>query len=123
MPAATTCWAQVGARIRTCLRPGDTAARLGGDEFAVLVEECPTSEVAGSISRRLAEAFGEPFVVGDRDVFVSVSLGIAFRVDGETSEELLRNADVAMYRAKARGKGRVGVYEPWCASGCWSASS
>ena len=61
---------------------------------------------------RIAAAFKEPFVVGEREAFVSVSLGVAFRLDGETADELLRNADVAMYRAKARGKGRIEIYEP-----------
>jgi diguanylate cyclase (GGDEF)-like protein/PAS domain S-box-containing protein len=103
---------QVGGRVRSCLRPGDTAARLGGDEFAVLVEDCPDVESASAICRRIAAAFEEPFVVGEQEVFVSASLGIAVRVDGESAGELLRNADVAMYGARARGKGRIEVFEP-----------
>jgi diguanylate cyclase (GGDEF)-like protein/PAS domain S-box-containing protein len=103
---------QAGARVRGCLRPGDTAARLGGDEFAVLVDECADPDAAAAVARRIAAAFKEPFVVGEREAFVSVSLGVAFRLDGETADEMLRNADVAMYRAKARGKGRIEIYEP-----------
>jgi diguanylate cyclase (GGDEF)-like protein/PAS domain S-box-containing protein len=103
---------QAGARVRGCLRPGDTAARLGGDEFAVLVDECDDPDGAAAVAHRIAAAFKEPFVVGEREAFVSVSLGVAFRLDGESADELLRNADVAMYRAKARGKGRIELYEP-----------
>ena len=111
-PGGDSVLGQAGARVRSCLRPGDTAARLGGDEFAVLVDDCADPDAAATVARRIASAFKEPFVVGEREAFVSVSLGVAFRLEAETADELLRNADVAMYRAKARGKGRIEIYEP-----------
>lgn len=103
---------QVASRLRTCLRPGDTAARLGGDEFAILLEEAGRT---GSVhvAQRFLEAVHVPFFAQQREIVVRASVGIAVAAAGEwTAEELLRNADVAMYSAKGHGKSRFDVFEP-----------
>jgi diguanylate cyclase (GGDEF)-like protein/PAS domain S-box-containing protein len=98
-------------RLRHALRAGDTAARLGGDEFAVLV--CGAGEAqAREIAERLRAALCEPYQVDDGEVRVGASIGIAFADPGSTAGELMRNADMAMYRAKQAGKGRVELYAP-----------
>ncbi|MDX6725390.1 MAG: hypothetical protein QOK49_195 [Baekduia sp.] len=99
----------VARRIDESLRSADTAARLGGDEFAVLLEDLSGVEEAVLVATRIAEALHAPVVLQGREVFVSASLGIA--VGGAGASELLRQADVAMYRAKAEGKGRHLVFE------------
>ncbi len=99
----------VGARIADCLREGDTAGRLGGDEFAVLLEDRPSSSDAVDIARRLIDTLAAPFVLKGREVFVGASVGIAIGRRG--ADDLLRKADVAMYRAKAEGRGRYALYE------------
>jgi diguanylate cyclase (GGDEF)-like protein/PAS domain S-box-containing protein len=106
----------VAERIRACLRLQDTPARLGGDEFAILVEETdPTA--AGRVAERILSALRQPFTLEQRQVFAEASIGIALGAgqrdgrDGLSAEELLRNADAAMYTAKSRGKGRFEFYE------------
>jgi diguanylate cyclase (GGDEF)-like protein len=102
----------VAARIRGCLRDGDTGARLGGDEFAVLLHGASTAP-AVTVARRVIGAVKEPFRIAGRDVFVGASIGIATSRDADVdSGELLSNADVAMYRAKKDGPGKVVVFEP-----------
>ncbi len=104
---------EVARRLAGVVRSGDTVARLGGDEFAVLVEHgsSPLEEV-GVIGERILRAMREPVLVGERRVAVGASLGIAVG-DGETTgTALLRNADIAMYRAKSGGKGQWVRYEP-----------
>jgi diguanylate cyclase (GGDEF)-like protein len=100
----------VAARISECMRPSDTIARLGGDEFAVLMEEVSEPSDPARAAQRILEALDSPFQLRGREVYIGASIGIA---TGETSAEtLLRNADLAMYRAKGRGKGRYAVFEP-----------
>ncbi len=95
-------------RLRACLRAGDTAARLGGDEFAVLLEGCARDgEEAMQVAERIANAFARPFALEAREVFATASIGLATSTGEETGEALLRNADLAMYLAKRRGKARV----------------
>ncbi|MFP5252878.1 MAG: putative bifunctional diguanylate cyclase/phosphodiesterase [Actinomycetes bacterium] len=102
---------EAGKRIVRALRPGDTAARLGGDEFAILVEGGDVAE-ATAVAGRVQHLLAEPFYVDGTPVVVRVSIGIAEAVAGSTTgEEVLRNADVAMYWAKDRGKSTVAVYE------------
>jgi diguanylate cyclase (GGDEF)-like protein/PAS domain S-box-containing protein len=103
----------VGDRIRECLRAADTAARLGGDEFAILLEDGGAGIRAVDVADRVMEVLEAPFALEGKEVFVRASVGIAVS-DGEIhdAEELLRNADVAMYMAKERGKGRYQVFEP-----------
>ncbi|HZQ27682.1 MAG TPA: EAL domain-containing protein [Acidimicrobiales bacterium] len=100
-----------GERIVSCLRPGDTASRLGGDEFAVLLEELPTPGAAYEIGARILEMLREPFEIEDTLVTVNASIGIAVSSGREEATELVRNADLAMYRAKNGGKGRFEIYE------------
>jgi diguanylate cyclase (GGDEF)-like protein/PAS domain S-box-containing protein len=98
-------------RIVSALRPGDTAARLGGDEFAVLLEELPNPSSAYEVGARLLEALGEPFEFEGHSVPLNASLGIVISNGTDDAAALLRNADLAMYRAKGEGKGRFEVYE------------
>ena len=100
----------VAERLAARLRPGDTIARLGGDEFAVLLEELREPGDAARAAQGLLDALEAPFELRDREFYVSASIGIAAgKGDAET---LLRDADLAMYRAKSRGKGRYAVFEP-----------
>ena len=98
-------------RVRSTLRSEDTAARLGGDEFAVLLEDANVT-AAARVAERIRAALGTPFWVLGQEVYVSASIGIAIHQDGETAGELLRNADVAMYTAKSKGKARFEIFEP-----------
>jgi diguanylate cyclase (GGDEF)-like protein/PAS domain S-box-containing protein len=102
---------QAARRLQSALRSTDTAARLGGDEFAVLV--CGADEEqAMEIAERLIGTLCDPYHVDGAEVRVGASVGIAFAEPGGTAEELMRNADLAMYRAKQAGKGRVELYAP-----------
>jgi len=100
----------VAERLAECLRPADTIARLGGDEFAVLLEELREPGDAARAAQRLLDALDASFEVRGREVYISASIGIA--TGSSDAETLLRDADLAMYRAKALGKGRYAVYEP-----------
>ncbi|HEY4823835.1 MAG TPA: EAL domain-containing protein, partial [Solirubrobacteraceae bacterium] len=102
------------SRLRACLRPEDVVARLGGDEFAVMVEDADDAEDAGvKVARRIMEAFVLPIGVGSESVAVYVSVGIATSHNGDFSaEQLIRDADVAMYKAKTTGKGHFQVFHP-----------
>jgi diguanylate cyclase (GGDEF)-like protein len=104
----------VASRLQACLRPEDVTARLGGDEFAVMVRETRGAEGAAvAVARRIMQAFLQPVSVGAESVSVYISAGIAATPGREcTAEELIRNADVAMYEAKATGKGRFAVFHP-----------
>ncbi|MDP8992299.1 MAG: EAL domain-containing protein [Actinomycetota bacterium] len=102
----------VAERLRGCLRTTDTAARLGGDEFAVLVEDLEALNDAVDMANRVLSALQQPFTVARREVFVSASVGIAFDTPGTQSDQLLRNADLAMYTAKRRGKARYEIFQP-----------
>lgn len=103
----------VAERLQDCLRNSDTAARLGGDEFAVLIETVTHSDEAVNIADRILEVFRQPYSIEGIEVYIGASIGIASG-SAETSgpEELLRNADLAMYLAKSRGKGNYIVFEP-----------
>jgi predicted signal transduction protein with EAL and GGDEF domain len=101
----------VAERLLGATRGGDTVARLGGDEFAVLLAGAAADDVAAVAGRVLAALSGTVPVAG-RPVAVGTSVGVAHARPGDTAEELLRNADLAMYRAKHGGKGRVAGYEP-----------
>ncbi len=100
------------ARLTTCVRPGDTIARLGGDEFAVLLEDVDGMSDVLVVAERIAAAVSAPFHLSGRDVFVGVSIGIASLEMGDLPDDVLRNADLAMYFAKSRRKGHFAVYEP-----------
>ncbi|MFI5210234.1 MAG: putative bifunctional diguanylate cyclase/phosphodiesterase, partial [Gemmatimonadales bacterium] len=98
-------------RFQTCARAADTVARLGGDEFAILIEDVPTSDGHTVLVDRITSAMRKPFQVSGNEVHVTASVGIAVAGDDDTADDLLRNADVAMYSAKRRGKGRSATYE------------
>jgi diguanylate cyclase (GGDEF)-like protein/PAS domain S-box-containing protein len=103
----------VGARIEACGRASDTVARLGGDEFAILLEDAADKARATAVADRVLGELGAPFDVRGREVFVRASIGIAFGGGAETTtDELIRNADTAMYAAKAGGKGRYELFQP-----------
>jgi diguanylate cyclase (GGDEF)-like protein len=104
----------VASRLRACLRPEDLVARLGGDEFAVLVEDPHDAKAAAvKVARRIMEAFVLPVGVGSESVAVYVSVGISTSHGGNCSaEEMIRDADVAMYKAKTSGKGHFEVFHP-----------
>ncbi len=97
-------------RLRSCVRPSDTCARLGGDEFAILLEDA-SAEAAVALADRILAALRFAVSLGGREVFASVSIGIALGGAGESSDVLLHNADVAMYRAKTLGGGRHELLE------------
>ena len=102
----------IAERLAMCLRPGDTVARLGGDEFAVLLETVEDPSDAINTGRRLREVLSDPFMIDGREVLVQGSIGIAATDDGHsTADELLRNADLAMYRAKTGADGGIEVFE------------
>ena len=93
----------VGERLRWCLRPEDILARFGGDEFAVLLEEVEAPSDAAKVAERIGERFREPFVLEGREFVIKPSIGIAVGTARQnTAEELLRDADTAMYQAKER---------------------
>ncbi len=99
-------------RVRECVRAEDTAARIGGDEFAILLERTSGDGAGRALATRLAHALHQPLFLAGREVFVSASVGIAPSGYAETADDLLRNSDVAMYRAKRAGGGAALVYEP-----------
>lgn len=94
----------VGERLTSCLRQEDTVARIGGDEFTLLLPDLATPDDATKIAEKVIEAIQEPFVLGEDEVRVTTSIGIAmYPTDGEDPETLLANADGTMYRVKERG--------------------
>ena len=98
----------IGERLRTVARAGDTVARLGGDEFALLLEDIASDDAALAVAARVVDAVAEPFDLAGQFASVSVSIGVAFRSAKDiTFEDLLGDADAAMYQAKAAGKGRA----------------
>jgi diguanylate cyclase (GGDEF)-like protein len=101
----------VAERVRGSLRPDDLVARLGGDEFAVLLERSDRHDAEG-VASRLVEGLRAPFVLEGREMRVHASIGIAYAAHGNVAEDLLRNADVAMYSAKTNGKGGYAWYDP-----------
>lgn len=101
-------------RLTHCLRPGDMLARLGGDEFAVLIECEDAPERAMRLAERLHEACRQPMEFDGQEVFLGVSIGMAFAGDSgyQEANAVLRDADIAMYRAKDQGGGRTALFEP-----------
>lgn len=98
----------VSARLKDCLREGDTLARVGGDEFMLLLPEVRTDEDSARVAEKIIQVLKQPFVIDGHDVFVSVSIGVAiYPRDGKTLDSLIKNADIAMYHIKERGKDGV----------------
>ncbi len=101
-----------GERIGACVRAPDVVARLGGDEFAILLDHIRGPEDATHIAQRVIESIAQPMHIAGKDLFPSVSIGIALSDERyHSAEELLRDADVAMYRAKARGRQRFELFD------------
>ncbi len=101
---------EVATRLQVCLRPADTVARLGGDEFAVLLDDEAAN--AEEIAERILQQFRHPFTVQGTDIVVTMSIGIASLLPGQGADDVLRNADLALYRAKGEGKACVASFEP-----------
>jgi len=97
-------------RFRSCARATDTIARLGGDEFAILIEDLNGGDGQANLLERLSAAMARPFSLSGNEVHVSTSIGIAVATPEDTADDLLRNADMAMYTAKRRGKARSETY-------------
>ncbi|MEU9452556.1 EAL domain-containing protein [Streptomyces sp. NPDC048277] len=109
---------QAARRLQDAVRQGDTASRLGGDEFAALIVGDGTRDRSArerhilELADRLRVTLSQPYAIDGNDVRVNASIGVAFAEPGLGAGELLRNADLAMYRAKSAGKGRVELYKP-----------
>jgi diguanylate cyclase len=107
---------EVARRLQDCMRPVDTTARLGGDEFAILVHDAESELHSIEIAQRARSALDVPITLDGREIAIAVSIGIAFSdqsmVSAQDAEELLRNADAAMYMAKESGKGDYRVFQP-----------
>ena len=102
---------EVGARIARCVRESDIVARLGGDEFVGLIESVPAPQALHEIAQKIIEAVGQPFELERRELSLSVSIGVALMpADGRDAQTLMRNADIAMYRAKAQGRNCLRFY-------------
>lgn len=103
----------VARLLQDFIRETDIAARLGGDEFVVLLEDIDGIQEAIVVTERILNALKHPFVLDNREVFIQTSIGITTSTDGEDSaQNLLRDADIAMYRAKQRGKGKYAIFDP-----------
>ncbi len=107
---------EIGRRLEDCMRPVDTAARLGGDEFAILIRDSESELHSVEVAQRVMSAVCAPVTLEGREVSVTISVGIAFSdqnmVSTRDAEELLRNADAAMYMAKESGKGGYQLFNP-----------
>ena len=112
---------QATGLLQTCLRPADTVARLSGDEFAILLEDVADVSEATRVAERVAQALRAPLTLREREIFITASIGIALSGSAresaggsarEQAETLLRQADLAMYRAKSRGKAHHEVFDP-----------
>jgi diguanylate cyclase (GGDEF)-like protein/PAS domain S-box-containing protein len=102
----------VSRRLESCLREGDALARLGGDEFAILLHALGDEQQANAIAFRIQKSLSAPFSIGGREVFTSASIGIAFgRPHYGNPDEIMRDADRAMYHAKSRGKARHEIFD------------
>ncbi|MBW2039118.1 MAG: sensor domain-containing diguanylate cyclase [Deltaproteobacteria bacterium] len=103
----------VGDRLARLLRKSDTVARMGGDEFLLLLPEIVRMEYVAKIAQKILEAFREPFVLDDHKLHITTSIGIAiYPEDGEYTDTLMKNADIAMYRAKQKGRDNYQRYTP-----------
>ncbi|MEW6758325.1 MAG: EAL domain-containing protein [Acidobacteriota bacterium] len=103
----------IAQRLKACLRPADTVSRLGGDEFALLVEDVREGRDALLFAERLHKALLEPFALEGQEIFTAASIGVALGNPAyENAEELLRDADTALNRAKAQGKSRSVLFDP-----------
>jgi diguanylate cyclase (GGDEF)-like protein/PAS domain S-box-containing protein len=104
---------QVADRLVNCVRAGDTVCRMGGDEFVIILSELVEEDNIGLLAKRIHETLAEPFSLSDHQLRITVSIGISlFPKDGELVETLIRNADIAMYRAKEEGGDKFRFFAP-----------
>jgi diguanylate cyclase (GGDEF)-like protein/PAS domain S-box-containing protein len=103
--------AATAPRLKQAVRSTDTVARFGGDEFGILLEEVSSEQDAIDMAERIASVFTRPFVLSGDEHFVTTSIGIALAEGGERAEDLVRDADTAMYRAKERGRARYELFD------------
>jgi diguanylate cyclase (GGDEF)-like protein/PAS domain S-box-containing protein len=104
---------QIARRLEKCVRPSDTLARLGGDEFTVLLEDLHGTADAAGVADRIHKTMATPFELGETLIHSTVSLGVAFGgARYERPDDILRDADTAMYRAKANGRSRYEMFVP-----------
>lgn len=102
----------IARRLEDATRPGDTVARLGGDEFTILLEDITNVEEAVAFAERIQQEIAVPFKLGEHEIFITASIGIALSDIGyKSSEDMLRDADTAMYRAKSSGKARYALFD------------
>ncbi|HXR58600.1 MAG TPA: EAL domain-containing protein [Burkholderiales bacterium] len=112
----------VAGRLRECVRQEDMVARLGGDEFCIVLQDLNEPREASTVAQKLLTELAEPYRVGEHDLYVAASIGIAcLPNDGHDMETLLKNADIAMYRAKNQGRGNFQFYSPAENRGAMSA--
>jgi diguanylate cyclase (GGDEF)-like protein len=103
----------VGDRLTALLRKGDTVARMGGDEFLLILPEITGAQDTHKVAQKVMDAIKEPLVLDDRQLHISTSIGIAvYPDDGEDADTLVKNADIAMYRAKEKGRDNYQRYTP-----------
>jgi len=113
----------VAQRLRSCTKEGDTVARLGGDEFTVILRNVVDPDAARAVGDRIIQLLQLPVNIGGRDHFVCASIGITlFPDDGSTIDDLMRNADTAMYRAKDAGRGCTMFFDPHLPGGSVAAT-
>ncbi len=104
---------EVAARLSRCTRATDTVARLGGDEFTFVISDVQRAEHVVRVLQKILDTFSSPVVVGDREIFVSTSIGVSlYPQDGEDADTLLKHADIAMYYAKSTGANSYRFYQP-----------
>ncbi|HCS75923.1 MAG TPA: hypothetical protein DIW17_18875, partial [Clostridiales bacterium] len=105
---------QVSERLLKSLRISDTVSRVAGDEFLILIQNNPNEKTIDVVASKLIKAFCKPFIVSDKEVHITASIGVStYPVDGEDADTLVKNADIAMYRAKERGKNKYEICTPF----------
>jgi len=102
---------QIAARLKRCLRSGDTLARFGGDEFVMLLEDIDKIEDTVKVAHRVQQQLEKPYIINEQKVFASASIGIVLSTIGyQSTDEVVRDADIAMYEAKSQGRARITTF-------------